>query len=166
MQPTQVHDFRPIANIRLFYEVFACLVLERNEHQLDDHQPEEQHGFRRGKRIEEHLLAANPFLEKPWLLVFQCRLYPGSVKGIWPSPLASTLEKLAWTRHLKTQNTGFGWYRHYMTGNLERSSDRQVGAKNSPPRMCFEPLSLLHRVAVCHAEMDIESWWPWLWFAG
>ena len=64
MQPTQVADFRPIANIRLFYEVFACLVLEKNEHQLDDHQPEEQHGFRRGKRIEEHLLAANVFLDK------------------------------------------------------------------------------------------------------
>ena len=44
------------ANICLFYKVFACLVLDRIEHQLDDHQPEEQHGFRRGKRIEEHLL--------------------------------------------------------------------------------------------------------------
>ena len=64
VRPTQVTDFRPIANIRLFYKVFACLVLERIEHQLDDHQPEEQHGFRRGKRIEEHLLTANVFLGK------------------------------------------------------------------------------------------------------
>ena len=32
--------------------------------QLEDHQPEEQHGFRRGKRIEEHLLTANAFLDK------------------------------------------------------------------------------------------------------
>ena len=64
MRPTQVTDFRPIANIRLFYKVFACLVLGRIEHQLDDHQPEEQHGFRRGKRIEEHLLTANVFLDK------------------------------------------------------------------------------------------------------
>jgi len=38
--------------------------LGRIEHQLDDHQPEEQHGFRRGKRIEEHLLTANVFLDK------------------------------------------------------------------------------------------------------
>ena len=52
------------SSIRLFYKVFACLVLERIEHQLDDHQPEEQHGFRRGKRIEEHLLTANVFLGK------------------------------------------------------------------------------------------------------
>ena len=28
VRPTQVTDFRPIANIRLFYKVFACLVLE------------------------------------------------------------------------------------------------------------------------------------------
>ena len=53
-----------LANIRLFYKIFACLVLDRIEHQLDDHQPEEQHGFRRGKRIEEHLLTANVFLDK------------------------------------------------------------------------------------------------------
>ena len=53
-----------LANIRLFYKVLACLLLDRIEHQLDDHQPEEQHGFRRGKRIEEHLLTANVFLDK------------------------------------------------------------------------------------------------------
>ena len=36
------------------------------EHQLDDHQPEEQHGLRRGKRIEKHLLTTNAFLaQKP-----------------------------------------------------------------------------------------------------
>ena len=64
MRPKQVGDFRPIANIRLFYKVFACLVLDGIEHQFDDHQPEEQHGFRRGKRIEEHLLTANVFLDK------------------------------------------------------------------------------------------------------
>ena len=64
VRPTQVTDFRPVANIRLFYKVFACLVLEGIEHQLDDHQPGEQHGFRRGKRIEEHLLTANVFLGK------------------------------------------------------------------------------------------------------
>ena len=64
VRPTQVTDFRPIANIRLFYKAFACLVLGKIEHQLDDHQPEEQHGFHRGKRIEEHVLTANVFLDK------------------------------------------------------------------------------------------------------
>lgn len=37
---------------------------ERIEQQLDDHQTEEQHGFRRGKRIAEHLMTANAFLGK------------------------------------------------------------------------------------------------------
>ena len=50
MRPTQVTDFQPIANVRLFHNIFACFVLDRIEHQLDDYQPEEQRGFRRGKR--------------------------------------------------------------------------------------------------------------------
>ena len=53
-----------------FLKVFACLVLERIELQLDDHRPEEQHGFRRGKRIEEHLLTANAFLDKTFAVFF------------------------------------------------------------------------------------------------
>ena len=64
MRPTQAADFPPTTNIRLSDKAFACLVLERIEHQLDHHQPEEQHGFRRGKRIDENLLTANPFLDK------------------------------------------------------------------------------------------------------
>ena len=60
MRPKQVADFRTTAGL---YKVFACLVLERIEHQLDDHQPEQQHGFRRGKRIEEHVSTANLFLD-------------------------------------------------------------------------------------------------------
>ena len=33
-------------------------------------------------------------------------------------------------------------------------------------RMCFEPSPFLRRATVCYAEMEIESWWPWLWFVG
>ena len=82
VRPTQVTDFRPVANIRLFYKVFACLVLERIEHQLDDHQPEEQHGFRRGKRIEEHLLTANVFLGKTLAVGIPVWVELRFVKGI------------------------------------------------------------------------------------
>ena len=57
-------DFRPIADVRLLYKTFACLVLGRIESVLDAHQPEEQHGFRKGRRIEEHLLTANTVLDK------------------------------------------------------------------------------------------------------
>ena len=69
MLPKKVHsiqtsDFRPIANIRLFYKVFAYMVLNRIENVLELEQPEEQHGFRPGRRIEEHLLTTNILLDK------------------------------------------------------------------------------------------------------
>ena len=47
-------DYRPIANIRLFYKLFAYMILGRIEAQLESTQPEEQHGFRSGRRVEEH----------------------------------------------------------------------------------------------------------------
>ena len=56
LRAKQVADFRPIANLRLLYKVFAYLLLGRLEHVLDAQQPEEQHGFRAGRRLEEHLL--------------------------------------------------------------------------------------------------------------
>ena len=59
-----VTDFRPIASIRLFYKIFAYMILHRIQSCLDNHQPEEQHGFRAGRRLEEHLLTANLFLDK------------------------------------------------------------------------------------------------------
>ena len=39
-----VTDFRPIASVRLFYKIFAYMILHRIEPCLDSHQPEEQHG--------------------------------------------------------------------------------------------------------------------------
>ena len=59
--------FRPIASLRLLYQVFAYLVLGRIEETLEQHQPEEQHGFRSGRRIEEHLLTANVVIDKTLL---------------------------------------------------------------------------------------------------
>ena len=60
----QTTDFRPIANVRLLYKTFAYLLLGRLEHVLDAEQPEEQHGFRAGRRLEEHLLSANILWDK------------------------------------------------------------------------------------------------------
>ena len=40
------------------------MILHRIEPYLDSHQPEEQHGFRAGRRLEEHLLTANLFVDK------------------------------------------------------------------------------------------------------
>ena len=57
-------DFRPIASLRLLYKLFAYLLLGRLENLLDASQPEEQHGFRSDRRIEEHLLTASLVMEK------------------------------------------------------------------------------------------------------
>ena len=46
----QPSDFRPIAI----------------EASLKAHQPEEQHGFRKHRRMDEHLLSATLFLDKAW----------------------------------------------------------------------------------------------------
>ena len=46
------------------YKLFAYLMLGRMEDSLEAMQPEEQHGFRQGRRIEEHLLTANVCLQK------------------------------------------------------------------------------------------------------
>ena len=62
--PIQTSDFRPIANIRLFYKVFAYMLLARIENILELEQPDEQHGIRPGRRIEEHLLTTNILLDK------------------------------------------------------------------------------------------------------
>ena len=64
LRAIQTSDFRPIASSRLFYKVFAYLILGRVEEILESKQPEEQHGFRPGRRLEEHLLTANLLLDK------------------------------------------------------------------------------------------------------
>ena len=99
MRPKQVVAFRPIANIRLFYKVFACLVLDRIEHQLDDHRPEEQHGIRRGKRIEEHLLTANVFLDKA--LFFMVEMTRTVEKVIVMCDIFALTQTLVKTIHLQ-----------------------------------------------------------------
>ena len=63
-QAKSVSDVRPIANVRLLYKLFAYLMLGRAEDALEATQPDEQHGFRQGRRIEEHLLTANVCLQK------------------------------------------------------------------------------------------------------
>ena len=46
------------------HKLFAYLMLGRMEDSLEAMQPEEQHGFRQGRRIEEHRLTANVCLQK------------------------------------------------------------------------------------------------------
>ena len=48
----------------MLYKTFAYMILGRIERCLEDGQPEEQHGFRSGRRLEEHLVAANLISDK------------------------------------------------------------------------------------------------------
>ena len=57
-------DFRPIAIVLLFYKVFAHMLLARIEPLIEAGQPEEQHGFRPNRRLEEHLVTANLVVDK------------------------------------------------------------------------------------------------------
>ena len=56
-------NFRPIASLPLLYKIFPYLMLGRMEGTLEVSQPEEQHGSRKRRRIEEHLLTANLCLQ-------------------------------------------------------------------------------------------------------
>ena len=56
-KPRTTTDFRPIASMRLSYKMFACMIFGPIEDTLEANQPEEQHGFRSKRSIEEPLLA-------------------------------------------------------------------------------------------------------------
>ena len=58
-----VTDYRPIVTLRLLYKAFFYLVLSRIEGILEPGQPEEQHGFRQNRRLEEHLLTTNMIID-------------------------------------------------------------------------------------------------------
>ena len=57
-------DSPPIASVRILYKVFTCMMLARVEQVLEASQAEEQHGFRCGCRLEEHLVSAKLVIDK------------------------------------------------------------------------------------------------------
>ena len=67
-------DFRPIASARILSKVFTCMVLARVEPVLEANQPEEQHGFRGGRRLEEHLVSASLVMTRCSLWANRCGL--------------------------------------------------------------------------------------------
>ena len=59
VKPKLISDFRPIASVRVLYQAFAYMIFGHIEQCLENSQPEEQHGFRSGRRLEGHLVTAN-----------------------------------------------------------------------------------------------------------
>ena len=80
MPAVVVTDYRPIVTLRLLYKTFSYLVLSRIEGILEAGQPEEQHGFRQNRRLEEHLLTTNMIIDSCWFVYMGAE--PGPFKGI------------------------------------------------------------------------------------
>ena len=83
-------DFRPIASVRILYKVFTYMVLARVELVLEANQPEEQHGFRGGRRLEEHLVSANLVIDK--------LLAVGKPVWIVSLDLSKAFERVNWSK--------------------------------------------------------------------
>ena len=90
MWPLQPAEFNPIANIRLLYTTFAYFLRGQLEHFLEAGQPEEQHGFRPGGRLEEHLVTANLMLDKGDAVGIPC----GSLAWILSGPKGMVVKVL------------------------------------------------------------------------
>ena len=76
----------------------------------------------------------------------------------WPCPLASSLDKLAWTRHLRTHGLDDFEIKRWAIWRghpIDRSKQKIQQYRRRATRMCFEPLSLLCRV---HFAMRIKDW--------
>ena len=104
-----VMDFQPIASVRLFYKFFAYMILHRIQPCLDSCQPEEQHGFRAGRRLEEHLLTANLFFDKTlaanipvWVLSLNLSNAFDRVDFFFSSRLGCPVVSLIRTRSVKS----------------------------------------------------------------
>lgn len=83
-----VADFRPIASLRLLYKTHAYMVLNRLSPVLETAQPEEQHGFRSHRRIEEHLITASVVVGK-----FLCRSMPVWIVSL---DLSKAFDRVGW----------------------------------------------------------------------
>ena len=62
--PHNLNNYRPISLLNCVYKVFTKLITNRIEGILDENQPPEQAGFRRGFSTTDHLQAVNQIIEK------------------------------------------------------------------------------------------------------
>ena len=116
-------DYRPIASIRLFYKVFAYMILGRIETKLESTQPEEQHGFRSGRRVDEHLVTTQVLLDK--LLRANVPIWIISLD------LSKAFDRVSWPalwRALSQQ--GLSNHMIWMFQNLYRNQEGQVFAND------------------------------------
>ena len=62
--PKDIKNYRPISLLSHSYKIFTRLLQTRIERTLDENQPREQAGFRKGYSTTDHLQALNQIIEK------------------------------------------------------------------------------------------------------
>ena len=62
--PKDIKNYRPISLLSHSYKIFTRLLQTRIERTLDENQPREQAGFRKGYSTSDHLQALNQIIEK------------------------------------------------------------------------------------------------------
>ena len=62
--PKDIKNYRPISLLSHSYKIFTRLLQTRIERNLDENQPREQAGFRKGYSATDHLQAVNQIIEK------------------------------------------------------------------------------------------------------
>lgn len=71
-----IGNYRPISLLSVLYKTFSKIILSRVERQLDDFQPPEQAGFRKGFSVNDHIHTLSQLIERcreyrmPLVLVF------------------------------------------------------------------------------------------------
>lgn len=72
-EKSDINNYRPISLISMIYKIFAKCMLKRISKTLDENQPKEQAGFRKGYSTIDHLQATNQLIEK--CQEYQLKLY-------------------------------------------------------------------------------------------
>ena len=163
----QPSDFRPIANIRLLYKTFAFMILARIEASLETHQPEEQHGFRKHRRMDEHLLTATLFLDKAW--------DKGIPVWIVSLDLSKAFDRVNWDAlWLALHDHGISkhlvWILQLIYSNQsgevqgEHSNNVFFHPRWSATRMCVEPTLVLQCVAMGNVSLETDCGNKRMWF--
>ena len=121
-------EYRPIASIRLLYKTFAYMILGRVEPVLEAAQPEEQHGFRSRRRIEEHLVTANLVIDKSWSV--------NMLISIISLDLSKAFDRVHWPslwRALSQQ--GISDHMIWTLQNLYKNQTGQIAGTNESSRL-------------------------------
>ena len=115
-----VKNYRPISLLPVIYKVFSNILLQRMLQALEQHQPQEQAGFRPGFSTTDHIHVVSQLREKAneykiprplhlcwlWESIWLHQVYPTfhstSESGSWPSLHHYPKRPVQW-RHINTE---------------------------------------------------------------